>query len=567
MRTLTGLPASPGIAIGPVFVYQPESLSASRRSVDDVQDELKRFHAALDIAKQQLLDLRTHTESAAGAAAAAIFEAHYMFLEDAALLDAVQERIAAGLGAEAALTAELEKFASILVNLDDLSMRERAADVHDAGQQVLRVLAGAEDNMLATLRSPAIVAAVNLNPSDVVRMLSSSVLGLAIAHGGPTSHTAILARTLGLPAVVGLDESTLAALSIGTEVILDGLNGQLIVEPDAPTLAVFRAQREQSLRSGEAGRSSAHLPALTRDGTRIEVAANISTLESAQAALEFGADGVGLLRTEFLFLDRAAVPGEEEQYEVYRALALRLGAQPLTIRTLDMGGDKSSLSDSGLPGRFPGWRGIRVSLAEPEAFKIQLRAILRAGLGCNVRLMFPLITQVEEVHAARRLLDEARSELRERGTPFAEPIEVGIMIEVPAAALCAATLAREVDFLSIGSNDLIQYTLAVDRMNERVAYLYDPLHPAVLRLIQMVIDGAHREGKWAGLCGEMASLPEALPLLVGLGLDEFSVGEAFIPAIKQRIRLLDRQSLRGLALRALDLPSAGEVRELVRGYF
>ena len=305
-------------------------------------------------------------------------------------------------------------------------------------------------------------------------------------------------------------------------------------------------------------------PALFIHGTRIEVAANIGSIKSAHTALEFGADGVGLLRTEFLFLGRASIPDEEEQYAVYRALATLQGARPLIIRTLDIGGDKSIRTDHSPSGQFPGWRGIRVSLAGPEQFKTQLRAILRAGLGCNVKLLFPMITGVNEIHAARRLLDEARSELRERGSPIANPIEVGIMIEVPAAALSAATLAREVDFLSIGTNDLIQLTLAVDRTNERIAYLYDPLHPAVLRLIQMVIDGAHRMGKWVGLCGEMASLPEAVPLLVGLGLDEFSVNEASIPAVKQLIRSLDREAMRGLALRALELPGAAEIRSLLR---
>lgn len=566
MRRFSGIAASEGIAIGPAYLYRPVTVSTARYAVADPQAERARFHRAVERAKAQLDAIHRQASATMGENAAAIFEAHRMFLEDPVLLEAVEGRIEAAVNAEAALAEEMEKFAAMMADLDDPYLRERAADVRDVGQRVLRALAGAEDRALDALDSPVVVVAADLTPSDTARMNRAMTLGLATAHGGTTSHTAILARTLGLPAVVGLGERLMDELAGGAPIILDGQAGLLIVEPDEATIAAYRG-RQAALRQAQgAALRQAHEPAITLDGRRMEVVANIGGVESAREALAAGAEGVGLLRTEFLFLDRATLPDEDEQYAAYRAIAEIMGARPLIIRTLDVGGDKPppylDLSHELNP--FLGWRAIRISLARHEMFKTQLRAILRAGLDCNVKMMFPMIATVEEVRAARGLLDEARAELTARGAPFANNVEVGIMVEVPAAAVSARALAREVDFFSLGTNDLIQYTMAVDRTNERVAYLYEPLHPAILRLIQMVIDGAHAAGKWVGLCGEMAGDLEAVPLLLGLGLDEFSANAAAVPAVKQRIRALDARAMQALAARALEAATAAEVRALTQ---
>jgi phosphotransferase system enzyme I (PtsI) len=566
MQKFEGIHASDGVAIGPAIVHRPPSVSTERHTVADTNAEMARFHHALACAREQLSEIQQQSTATLGAQTAAIFEAQKMFLEDPALLDAVESRIQAGVNAEAALAEEIEKFALMLANLDDAYMRERAADVRDVGQSVLRILAGVNENELAELDSPAIVIAADLSPSDTARMNRAMTLGFATARGGPTAHTAILARTLGLPAVVGLGDSVLQVQDGSDPIILDGQAGTLIVEPNAATLAEYRAKRARWRTARAESRASALEAAVTRDGHRVEVVANIGNAESAQTALAYGAEGVGLLRTEFLFLERASMPDEEEQYTTYRSIAELMESRPLIIRTLDVGGDKPPpYLDLGKElNPFLGWRAIRISLTHAEMFKTQLRAILRAGAGCNVKIMFPMITTLEEVRQARQLLDEARAELETRSVAFAQQVEVGIMVEVPAAAVSAHILARDVDFFSLGTNDLIQYTLAIDRTNERVGYLYDPLHPAILRLVKHVIDSAHAVSKWAGMCGEMAGEPDAIPLLLGLGLDEFSVNGAAVPQVKTLIRMLDFHAMQELAARALELATGAEIRALVR---
>jgi len=566
MRRLEGIPASAGIAIGSVVVYRPAVVSTERRPVANPDEELTRWQRAVERAKRELTEIHRQSAATAGAPMAAIFEAQRMFLEDPALLEAVQSQIRAGVNAEAALSDGIEKFATMLANVNDAYLRERAADVRDVGQRVLRALAGADANPLALLNTPALIIALDLSPSDTAQMNRAVTLGFATARGGMTSHTAILARTLGLPAVVGLGDQLLGQLADGATVIIDGQAGVLMIDPDDATLAEYRSRATRWETARQTAQSSAQTPAITRDGHRVEVVANIGNLESAQSALAFGAEGVGLLRAEFLFLDRATLPDEEEQYTAYRAIAKLMGTRPLIVRTLDVGGDKPlPYLDLGKElNPFLGYRAIRVSLANPEMFKTQLRAILRAGAGNNVKIMFPMIATVEEVRAARKLLDEARGELATRGASFAEQMEVGMMIEVPAAAVAASLLAHEVDFFSLGTNDLIQYTLAADRTNERVGYLYDPLYPAILLLIKQVIDSAHAASRWVGMCGEMAGDLDAVPLLLGLGLDEFSVNAASIPQVKSLIRALDLRAMQDLATRALEKSTATEIRTLVR---
>jgi phosphotransferase system enzyme I (PtsI) len=567
MRTLKGIAASAGIAVGKAYVYRPVELAVDRWRVEDTEAELARLQRALEESREQLAGIHAKAQAEVGEDTARIFEAHLLFLDDPVLLEEVRGKIETErLNAEAALADAIEGYAAIFEALEDEYMRARAADVRDVGQRVLRNLLGGGAEPLTELSSPAIVVARDLTPSDTAQMNKEMVLGFCTAMGGTTSHTAIMARILGIPAVVGLGD---AALSVrhGYTLILDGGEGVVRVAPDGETMERYaRLEREFKVRRDEA-KVAAQSPARTRDGHRVEMVANIGDVDSARIALEYGAEGVGLLRTEFLYLDRTTMPSEEEQYEAYHAVAELMGQRPLIIRTLDIGGDKQlpylDIGEELNP--FLGWRAIRLCLEQTDLFKAQLRTILRAGHGHNVKVMFPMIADLDEVRRAKALLAEARAELQAADIPFASDVEVGIMVEVPAAAIAADVLAPEVDFFSIGTNDLIQYTMACDRTNEKVAYLYQPLHPAILRLIKGVIEAAHVAGKWVGMCGEMAGEPLAIPILLGLGLDEFSMNAAAIPEAKAIIRSLSLAEAKGIAANALSLPSAEEIRSKCHG--
>jgi len=567
VKTLRGIAASPGIAIGPAFHFRRADLCFERHPVEDPATEWARFQAALERAREQLAEVYAKAEAESGAKQAAIFQAHVLMLEDPELLEAVrtatEER---GINAEAALSDAAEMYAQMLEALDDEYLSARAADVRDVATRILRILLGVAESPTATLTTPSIILARDLTPSDTVLLDKALVLGFCTAEGGATSHTAILARGLGLPAVVGAGPAVLEVPD-GATLVLDGSDGTLLVEPDEETVAGYRARRTAAATVLAQARERAHEPAVTRDGHRVEVVANVGNVEGARAALEAGAEGVGLLRTEFLYLERDRLPGEEEQYRAYRAIVDLFGERPVVLRTLDIGGDKD-LPYLDLPREmnpFLGLRAIRLSLARPELFRPQLRAALRAGAGRNLKVMFPMVATVAEVRAARALLEECRAELVAEGQPVAEEMEVGIMVEVPAAALLADHLAAEVDFFSIGTNDLSQYTLAADRTNASVAPLADGFHPAVLRLVRHVIATAHAQGKWVGLCGELAGEPLAIPILLGLGLDEFSMNPPAIPLAKQIIRALTLDGAREMAQAALELDSPDAVRALVRG--
>jgi phosphoenolpyruvate-protein phosphotransferase len=564
MKILRGIPAAPGIVIGPAYVYRPLPLTIPRVTGYDPDQEWQRLQRAIAIARVQISDLQTRAEAAASHEEAQIFAAHLLMLDDPTVMDAIRSQLEeTHLNVEAVWQDAMTAYAQQLEALDDDYLRARAADVRDITRRVLALLLGVTDTSIH-LPYPAVLVAPDLSPSDTIALDRRLLLGFCTAAGGPTSHTAILARSLGLPAVVGVGEEVLT-LSSTTNVILDGSQGELIADPDAPTLAAYRRRQERLAVGRQQAALRAHDPAITRDGHRVEVVANIGNVDEANEAIQQGAEGVGLLRTEFLFLERSAPPSEDEQYQAYRAIAEVMGQRPVIVRTLDIGGDKPApyLDMRSEANPFLGRRAIRLTLGMPEFFKTQLRAIARAGAGHNLKIMFPMVATIAEVRQLRALVRDVQDELRRAGLPQAESLEVGIMVEIPAAAIMADVLAAEVDFFSIGTNDLTQYTMAVDRTNADVASLADALHPAVLRLIKQTIEGAHAAGKWVGLCGEMAGDPLAAPLLLGLGLDEFSMAPAMIPTIKEIIRSLSWSDVRPLVQRALTCPDATAVREVV----
>lgn len=566
MRKLQGLAASRGIAIGPAFQFRRADLQFDRRTVDDWSGEWNRCVLALDAARDQLGQVRAKAAAESGAQEAAIFEAHALMLEDPELQDTIRTRIETErCNAEAALLDATEEYAQALEALDDEYLSARAADVRDVATRVLRILLDVSETPTAGLARPSIILADDLTPSDTVMLDKSLVLGFCTVGGGATSHTAILARSLGLPAVVGAGDEVLD-IEDGARLILDGTEGGLLVEPDEATVSHYVEERRVARVMLEQAQARAHQPAITRDGRRVEVAANIGNVAGARAAVDAGAEGVGLLRTEFLYLERAALPDEEEQYRAYRAILDVFDRLPVILRTLDIGGDKElpylDLPDEMNP--FLGLRAIRLCLARPELFRPQLRAALRAGAGHELKIMFPMVATVDEVRRARALLEECRAELLAEDRPVAEDVEVGIMVETPSAVVMADQLARVVDFFSIGTNDLSQYTMAADRTNADVAGLASGFQPAVLRLVRDVIAAAHAEGKWVGMCGELAGEPLAIPVLLGLGLDEFSMNPPAIPLAKRILRALTVEETQAVAKEALELDSPQAIRALVR---
>ncbi|RLC90850.1 MAG: phosphoenolpyruvate--protein phosphotransferase [Chloroflexi bacterium] len=564
---LQGIGASEGYAIAPAFIYRQPDLHVERSTVDNPQAEIDRFRQALDVARRQLDRVQQQVAATTDKETGRIFEFHRMMLEDAELLHAVEDEITTEhCNAEAAVNDVISQWVGHFESLDDELMRARAADVRDVGERVLRVLLGiAEDEFpLSTLPEPVIVVARDLTPSDTARLDREKVRGLCTAIGGATSHVAILARMWNLPAVVGLGDSLLQVAD-GTILALDGESGRLEINPSPDVVQVYqeREVRRTALQA-EALRQIGE-PPITQDGRRVEVVANVGDVASAREALEQGAEGIGLLRTEFLYLERTTLPDEEEQVSVYRAIAEVMGQRPVIIRTLDVGGDKPLPAIHRPEEANPalGVRAIRLSHLHPDLLRVQLRAILRAGVGHNLKIMFPLVATLDEVHWVKSLLRQAQEELTTEGVEHVREIETGIMIETPAAALMAEVLAPEVDFFSIGSNDLTQYTLACDRGNENLGYLYSPLNPAVLRLIRDTIEAAHTAGIWVGLCGELAGQRKAIPVLLGLGLDEFSMTPSAIPGARLTIRSLNMDKAGQIASHALSLTTLSEVEALL----
>ena len=563
---LVGIAASPGIAIGPVVQYRPRIPEVIQRHVNDSDAEWDRLRGAITQSQEEIRAVHGLAMQQAGQAEAAIFEAHLLFLLDPALVDVTKTRIyAEKINAEAAWFDVVEEMAGSYRALDDAYMQARAADVLDVGQRVLQHLLALEPPSL-DFEEPSILLASDLTPSDTARLDPAKVLGICTEMGGATAHSAILSRALGIPAIVGLGPA-LETLVDGQTVAVDGDQGHLWLRPDEDQLVKLQARRDTWLNEQQQAKIAGQEAAVTIDGRVIEIGANIGGPHDVGTALAFGAEGIGLFRTEFLFLDRETAPTEEDQVTAYGLAAKEMGQRPLIIRTLDVGGDKPlpyiDLGREENP--FLGWRGIRFCLDRPEILKPQLRAILRASAGHNLKLMFPMIGTLNEVIAAKGLLAEAQAELRAESLPFDEELEVGIMIEVPSAVAVADQLAREVDFFSIGTNDLTQYVMAADRGNAKVAELANALQPAVLRMIDQTVQAAHEAGIWVGMCGELAGNPLATPLLVGLGLDELSMSAPAIPAVKKAIRALELDKAREIATQVLQYGSAEAIMDVLSG--
>lgn len=562
---LKGIPAAPGLVLGKAFCLGSEDLEVARRNISEPQipKEITRFEEALIKTRSEILDIQKKISREMGVRHAQIFNAHLLVLEDRTLIEGVishlkKERFCI----EYIFLQVLKKYIKAFSHIGDPYLRERLSDIEDVGKRILRNLRGIRREILTNLKEKLIIVAYDLSPSDTASMHKEKVLGFITDIGGKTSHTAIMAKALEIPAVVGLEVAT-AKVKTGDTIIVDGTRGEVLINPDRATLARYKQQSVRLEREESVLLKLRDLPAVTRDGHRVELAANIELPQELPSVIAHGAKGIGLYRTEYFYMNRTDLPSEDEHFRAYKKVCQQVKPHPVVIRTLDLGGDKF-LSQLDIPQEmnpYLGWRAIRFCLARPRIFKVQLRAILRASAYGKLKLMYPMISGIEELRQANQMLEQAKEELRKGKVPFGEDFEVGAMIEIPSAALTCDILAKEVDFFSIGTNDLIQYSIAVDRVNEKIAYLYEPTHPAVLRLIKNIIDSGHKQDVWVGMCGEMASEPAFALLLLGLGLDEFSVSPAAVPAIKRVIRSVTMEEARQMACKALTLTTGKEVEE------
>lgn len=525
-----GIAASKGYAIGKAFLQESEEIVINDAKISDISAEKEKMQKALDDSRDQLEAIKVKAEKEMGAEKAAVFEAHITLLDDpeftGAMMTEIENNNVNGLKAIESVT---NTFVAIFESMDNEYMRERAADIKDVSKRILSNFAGKGGDAFAITESNTIVVAHDLTPSDTAGLDRTKVVGFITDIGGRTSHAAIMARTLEIPAVLGLGDIT-TSIKTGDTVIVDGLTGDVIINPSDEVLAEYKTKKEKFQAEQEELKKLINVKTTTKSGRRIEVCGNIGKPEDVLGVLANGGDGVGLFRTEFLYMDRDSAPTEEEQFESYKFVLEKMEGKQVVIRTLDIGGDKT-LPYLPLPQEmnpFLGYRAIRLCLDRKDIFKVQLRALLRASIFGNLAVMFPMISGLQEFEQAREVVEECKAELKAEGKKYSESIQWGIMVEIPAAAVYADELAKHVDFFSIGTNDLIQYTLAADRMSEKVSYLYNPMHPAVLRLIKMTIDGAHKHGKWVGMCGEMAGDEAAIATLVEYGLDEFSMSATSI---------------------------------------
>ena len=567
---LKGIAASPGIVIGRVFLLEEEEFYISKRTIElaDIKQEIIRFRKALAETREEMDGVRQKVLKQLGKRHVRLFDAYLLILEDPILRNDVVKMVTEQrVNAEYALQMVIDKITKTFNIIDDGYLRDRSLDILDVGKRVLKRLLGREREELATLSAPVIVVAHNLTPADTIAMRKENVIGFATDIGGRTSHTAIMAQSLEIPAVVGLKNVT-KKVKPGDTIIVDGIEGIVITNPDSLTVENYQRQKIKYTDAEEALKKLTDLPAVTADEHSIELHANIEVPEEIPSVHAHGATGIGLFRTEYIYLNRPDLPSEKEQYEQYASVARQMMPYPVVIRTMDLGADRfvGEFGISAERNPFMGLRAIRLCFKYPHVFKTQLRAILRASLEGNLKIMYPMICCWEEMKHANELLEEVRNELRKEGVPFNENMEVGVMIETPSSALIADILAREADFLSIGTNDLIQYTLAVDRVNENVTHLYQPLHLSILRLIKRVIDAGHQIGKPVGMCGEMAADPSFTKILIGMGLDEFSMSPLSIPRIKKIIRSTSLAKAQELANRILATAEQEEVSKIIERF-
>ena len=568
---VTGIAASPGIVFGKALVLKEEPivLNTQKISADQIDAEVAKFYAGREKTAAQLNSIHEKALRTLGAEKAAIFEGHLMILEDEELEEEILAYLKENLvTADVATNKIIDQQVAVLSEIDDEYLKERAGDIRDIGNRLLRNILGMHIVDLGDIQEESILVAYDLTPSETAQLNLDKVLGFITDIGGRTSHTSIMARSLELPAFVGTNDIT-AHVKTGDLVILDAISNQIHINPSETEIAAFKAQQEKLAAEKAELAKLKELPAETLDGHRIEVAGNIGTIRDVDGVLRNGGESVGLYRTEFLFMDRASLPGEEEQFEAYKEIVEAMEGKQVVLRTMDIGGDKE-LPYLDLPKEmnpFLGWRAVRIGLTRREILDTQLRAVLRASAFGKLAVMFPMIISVEEIRELKSIVAELKAQLRAEGHAFDENLQLGVMVETPSAAVNARHLAKEVDFFSIGTNDLTQYTLAVDRGNEIIAHLYNPLTPSVLNLIKQVIDASHAEGKWTGMCGELAGDVRATALLLGMGLDEFSMSAISVPHVKKLARSISYADAKALADEALAQPTAADIERLVNDFY
>ncbi|HEI1311327.1 TPA: phosphoenolpyruvate--protein phosphotransferase [Staphylococcus aureus] len=568
-KLIKGIAASDGVAIAKAYLLvEPDLTFDKNEKVTDVEGEVAKFNNAIEASKVELTKIRNNAEVQLGADKAAIFDAHLLVLDDPELIQPIQDKIKnENANAASALTDVTTQFVTIFESMDNEYMKERAADIRDVSKRVLSHILGVELPNPSMIDESVVIVGNDLTPSDTAQLNKEFVQGFATNIGGRTSHSVIMSRSLEIPAIVGTKSITQEAKQ-GDMIIVDGLNGDVIVNPTEDELIAYQDKRERYFADKKELQKLRDADTVTVDGVHAELAANIGTPNDLPGVIENGAQGIGLYRTEFLYMGRDQMPTEEEQFEAYKEVLEAMDGKRVVVRTLDIGGDKE-LSYLNLPEEmnpFLGYRAIRLCLAQQDIFRPQLRALLRASVYGKLNIMFPMVATINEFREAKAILLEEKENLKNEGHDISDDIELGIMVEIPATAALADVFAKEVDFFSIGTNDLIQYTLAADRMSERVSYLYQPYNPSILRLVKQVIEASHKEGKWTGMCGEMAGDETAIPLLLGLGLDEFSMSATSILKARRQINGLSKNEMTELANRAVDCATQEEVIELVNNY-